>query len=73
MKMTNEEIKTFSLDGFKDGFEAATNRLAEKMKGKRKEEFLQDMADIQKYELEKAAKIWDMTFLEVAKSKNITA
>lgn len=64
--MTNAEIKAYSLDGFKDGFEAAINRVAEMLDERRKADFLKDMAEIQEMELQKAAKIWDMTFLEVA-------
>lgn len=64
--MTNDEIKIYSLDGFKDGFEAAINRVAEMLDERRKADFLKDMAEIQEMELQKAAKIWDMTFLEVA-------
>lgn len=67
--MTNAEIKAYSLDGFKDGFEAAINRVAEMLDKSKRQDFLQDMAKIQKAELEKAAKIWDMTFLEVAQNK----
>lgn len=67
--MTNAEIKAYSLDGFKDGFEAAINRVAEMLDKSKRQDFLQDMAEIQKAELEKAAKIWDMTFLEVAQNK----
>lgn len=67
--MTNAEIKAYSLDGFKDGFEAAINRLAEIMDEKRKAEFLKDMAEIKKAEIKKAAKIWDMTFLEVSEAE----
>lgn len=63
--MTNAEIKAYSLDGFKDGFEAAINRVAEMLDERRKADFLKDMAEIQEMELQKAAKIWDMTFLEV--------
>lgn len=70
--MTNAEIKAYSLDGFKDGFEAAINKVAEMLDEKHKVDFLKDMAVIQKTELEKAAKIWDMTFLEVAKSNTVT-
>lgn len=64
--MTNAEIKAYSLDGFKDGFEAATNRLAERISKKYRQEFLKDMAEIQEMELQRAAKIWDITFLEIA-------
>lgn len=64
--MTNDEIKAYSLDGFKDGFEAAINRIAELLDEKRRADFLKDMAEIQEMELQKAAKIWDMAFLEVA-------
>lgn len=71
--MTNAEIKAYSLDGFKDGFEAAINRVAEMLDKSKRQDFLQDMAEIQKAELEKAAKIWDMAFLEVAKSNTATA
>lgn len=60
--MTNAEIKQVSLDGFKDGFEAAINRIAEMLDEKRKADFLKDMAEIQEMELQKAAKIWDTTF-----------
>lgn len=64
--MTNAEIKQISLDGFKDGFEAAINGLAANMDETAKKIFLQDMAEIQKMELEKAAKIWDAAFSEAA-------
>lgn len=67
--MTNSEIKAYSLDGFKDGFEAAINRVAEMLDKSKRQDFLQDMAEIQKAELERAAKIWDMVFLEVAQNK----
>lgn len=65
-KMTNAEIKQINLDGFKDGFEAAVNGLAANMDKAAKEEFLRAMADAQKAELEKAAKIWDVAFKQIA-------
>lgn len=64
--MTNAEILIVSLDGFKDGFQAAVNRLAERLDGDDRASFLEDMAEIQKAELQKAARIWDMAFLDVA-------
>lgn len=45
-KMTNSEIKAYSLDGFKDGFEAAINKVAEMLDKKYKADFLKDMAEI---------------------------
>lgn len=71
--MTNEEIKLYSLDGFKDGFEAATNGIASHLQGEAKQSFLEEMRQIQKMEMQKAAKIWDMAFLEVQKQKSASA
>lgn len=69
--MTNEQIKTYSLDGFKDGFEAATNGIAKclHLQDDAKQDFLKAMRELQTLEMQRAAEIWDRAFLEVQKLK----